>query len=54
MLTEICLTQKDLHMTHEAPRGDTIRIIEKKTVVTSGCRERGIKTFLFSGYRISI
>ena len=53
MLTEICLTQKDLHMTHEAPRGDTIRIIEK-TVATSGCRERGIKTFLFSGYRVSI
>ena len=31
MLCEICLTHKDLHIPHEAPRADTVRIIEKNS-----------------------
>lgn len=49
MLSEICLTQKDLHMTHEAARADTIRIIEKNSSNQWLQREGNWKNFCLVG-----
>lgn len=49
MLNEICLTQKDLHMTHEAARAVTIRIIEKNSSNQWLQREGNWKNFCLVG-----